>query len=58
MVALDGSCDGYNNVKFEGILLEVHMNLLMVKCLALMKASKYNYMMVKCLVLYLEIYME
>ena len=33
-------------------------DLLMVKCLALMKEPKWDYLMVKCLALYLEIWME
>ena len=37
---------------------ETHFDLLMVKCLALMKASKWDLLMVKCLVIYYKMYME
>ena len=41
--------------RFRDYCLEVHWDLLMEKCLALMKASDWDYLVVNCLALYLEI---
>ena len=38
----------------RGYLLETHWDLLMVKCLDLMKASNWDILIVKCLALYLQ----
>ena len=38
--------------------LDTNWDILMLKCLALMKASKWYLLMVKLLVLYLDMYME
>ena len=54
LVSLNGSLDGYNYGKLEGIFFYDHWDLLLVKSLALMKASKLDLLMVKGLALYLE----
>ena len=43
--SLDGSFDGSNYGKREGLLLVNHWDILMVKCLSLMKASKWDLLM-------------
>ena len=43
---------------FRGYCMETYWDILMVKCMAMMKASNWNVMMLKFLELYMEMYME
>ena len=47
MGSLDQSINDFNVCKNEGLLIENHWDLLMVKCLTLMKAPKLDILMVK-----------
>ena len=44
--------------RVRAYFLEAHWDLLVVKCLAPMKALNWDILMVKCLTLFLEMYME
>ena len=52
--SLDGSFLGYNDGNLEGLFLKIHWDLLIVKCLAMIKETNCEYWIVKGLALYLE----
>ena len=43
---------------FKGYCIEIHWDILTIKCMALMKTSNRDVPMIKLFALYLEVYME